>query len=90
MLSGSRTDSGHPMLANDMHLGITMPAIWYVNHLVGGDLNVTGVSLPGVPLVIAGHNPHVAWGFTNGFTDVQDLFIEHIRHNEHGRGPIRI
>ncbi len=84
VLSGSRTESGHPMLANDMHLGITMPAIWYVNHLVGGDLNVTGVSLPGIPLVIAGHNPHVAWGFTDGFTDVQDLYIEHIRRTEQG------
>jgi len=84
VISGSRTESGHPLLANDMHLGITMPAIWYVNHLVGGDLNVTGVSLPGVPLVIAGHNLHVAWGFTDGFTDVQDLYIEHIRRTEQG------
>lgn len=84
VLSGSRTESGLPLLANDMHLGMTIPAIWIENHLVAPGLNVTGVSLPGVPFVIAGHNQHVAWGFTNGFSDVQDLFIERLRR-ENGR-----
>jgi penicillin amidase len=68
-----------------MHLLISIPAIWYENHLVGGDLNVTGVSFPGTPGVIAGHNDHVAWGFTNGFPDVQDLYMEHLRRTEDGR-----
>ncbi|MGD9049393.1 MAG: penicillin acylase family protein [Anaerolineae bacterium] len=79
VLSGERTASGAPLLANDMHLPIALPAIWYENHLVGGDLNVTGVSFPGIPEVISGHNGKVAWGFTNGFPDVQDLYIEHLR-----------
>jgi len=85
VLSGSRTETGMPLLANDMHLGMTIPSVWYENHIVGGDLNITGVSFPGIPLVIAGHNPHVAWGFTDGFTDVQDLYMEHLRRMDDGR-----
>ena len=85
VLSGGRTNTGKPLLANDMHLGMTIPSIWFENHLIGGDMNVTGVSLPGVPCVIAGHNQQIAWGFTNGFTDVQDLFIEHIQRQDDGR-----
>ena len=85
VLAGSRTTTGAPLLANDMHLLVRIPAIWYENHLVGGDLNVTGVSFPGTPGVVAGHNEHVAWGFTNGFPDVQDLYMEHLRSMEDGR-----
>lgn len=84
VVAGSRTTTGKPFLANDMHLLLNAPAIWYENHLSGGGLNVTGVSLPGLPLVIAGHNDHVAWGFTAGFTDVQDLYEEHLRLNAAG------
>ena len=84
VLSGSRTTTGMPILANDMHLGMGAPAIWYENHLTGGELQVTGVSFPGVPTVIAGHNEHLAWGFTNGFPDVQDLYMEHIRRTPEG------
>ena len=88
VLAGSRTASGKPILANDMHLPITAPAIWYENHLVcseGSDrLDVTGVSFAGIPYVVAGHNGRVAWGFTNGFPDVQDLFIEHLRRTPDG------
>jgi len=85
VVSGARTTSGHPILANDMHLPMLIPAIWYENHLVGDSLNVTGVTFPGIPGVVAGHNQHVAWGFTNGFPDVQDLYIEHLRRTEDGR-----
>jgi penicillin amidase len=85
VLSASHTTTGAPLLANDMHLLISIPAIWYENHLVGGDLNVNGVSFPGTPGVVAGHNEHVAWGFTNGFPDVQDLYMEHVRRTEDGR-----
>jgi penicillin amidase len=85
VISGQRTTTGKPLLANDMHLTIGIPAIWYENHLVGGDLNITGVSFPGVPFFIAGHNGHVAWGFTNGFPDVQDLYMEHLRREADGR-----
>ena len=85
VLAGSHTDTGMPILANDMHLGMSAPAIWYENHLSSDDLHVTGVSFPGLPLVIAGHNEQVAWGFTNGFSDVQDLYIEHLRRTPDGR-----
>jgi penicillin amidase len=82
VLSGARSQTGQPLLANDMHLGMSIPAIWYENHLVAAGLNATGVSLPGVPFVIAGHNQQVAWGFTNGFSDVQDLYIERLRRED--------
>jgi penicillin G amidase len=84
VLSGARTTTGKPILANDMHLLMSIPAIWYENHLTGGDLNVTGISFPGIPGVISGHNQHVAWGYTDGFSDVQDLYMEHVRRNEDG------
>ncbi|MCL6430391.1 MAG: penicillin acylase family protein [Anaerolineae bacterium] len=85
VLAGTRTASGKPILANDMHLILGVPAIWYENHLSGGGLEVTGVTFPGVPGVVAGHNAHVAWGFTNGFPDVQDLYMERLRRLEDGR-----
>ncbi|HEY7391906.1 MAG TPA: penicillin acylase family protein, partial [Bryobacteraceae bacterium] len=75
-VSGSRTRSGHPLLSNDMHLEPTLPGIWYMTHLQAGDWNVEGVSLPGTPGVLVGHNQRIAWGFTNSGFDVQDLFIE--------------
>jgi penicillin amidase len=68
--------SGRAMLANDPHLGLSLPAKWYENHLTGGAVNVAGVSLPGTPLVILGHNPRVAWGFTNVMADDADFFFE--------------
>ncbi len=73
VLAGSRATSGAPLLANDMRLRLGIPAIWYENHLVTDGLNVTGITFPGTPGVISGHNGRVAWGFTNGFADVQDL-----------------
>jgi penicillin amidase len=79
VVHGSRTVTGKPLLANDMHLGLSAPPIWFENHLVGGELEVTGVTFPGVPLVVAGHNRHVAWGYTDGLADVQDLYEEHLR-----------
>jgi len=85
VISGQRSLSGHPIFANDMHLVLYTPAIWYENHLSGGDLNLNGVSLPGVPLIIAGHNGYVAWGYTNGFSDVQDLYEEHLRKTGDGQ-----
>jgi penicillin amidase len=85
VLSGSRTTTGKPLLANDMHLQMSIPAIWYESHLVGGDLELSGVTFPGVPGIVAGHNRDVAWGFTNGFPDVQDLYMEHIRRTDDGQ-----
>ncbi len=75
-VAGARTASGRPHLANDPHLPPVFPTIWYANHLSGGDYHVTGFTLPGVPGVVIGHNEHCAWGVTNAFPDVQDVFIE--------------
>jgi penicillin amidase len=76
VLSGDHTVSGKPLLANDMHLPHRIPNTWYEVHLIGGAYDVAGVSLPGVPGVIVGHNRRIAWGFTNLGADVQDLYIE--------------
>jgi len=85
VVAGWRSATGMPLLANDMHLLLTTPAIWYENHLVCDEVNVTGVTFPGIPGVVAGHNGHVAWGFTNGFPDVQDLYMERLRRTHDGR-----
>jgi penicillin G amidase len=84
VVSGSRTTSGKPILANDMHLLLTAPSVWYENHLVSNDYNVTGVSLPGLPMIISGHNGRVAWGLTAGFADIQDLYEEQLRRTPQG------
>jgi len=76
VVSGARTASGKPLLANDTHLQLSVPALWYVIHLTAPGLNVQGFALPGAPLVIIGHNDRIAWGFTNSNADVQDLYIE--------------
>src|SRR5579863_926156 len=75
-IAGSHTASGKPLLSNDMHLEFSIPGIWYLAHLQSPRLNAAGVSLPGVPGVIVGHNERIAWGVTNLHYDVQDLYIE--------------
>jgi penicillin amidase len=78
VVHGSRTASGRPILANDPHLQIEMPAVWWEAHIVSNTLNVTGVTIPGIPFVIIGHNERLGWGLTNVGTDVQDFFIERL------------
>jgi penicillin G amidase len=78
VLAGSRTESGKPLLANDPHLGLSAPALWYFAHLSAPGLNVIGATLPGLPAVVLGRNDRIAWGFTNTAPDVQDLYIERI------------
>lgn len=75
-VSGSRTASGKPLLSNDMHLQYSIPGIWLMTHIQAPGLDVAGVSLPGVPGVIVGHNQRIAWGITNLQFDVQDLYLE--------------
>src|SRR5205085_10589746 len=77
-IAGKLTASGKPILANDMHLEFSLPGIWYMAHLQAPGLNVSGVSLPGAPGIIVGHNERIAWGITNLHFDVQDLYIERI------------
>jgi len=75
-VAGKRTASGKPILANDPHLDYAEPSTWYQVHLKAPGLDVIGVSLPGVPCVIIGHNDRIAWGVTNLGFDVEDLYIE--------------
>ena len=88
-LSGKLSTSGKPLLANDPHLGLSAPAIWYFAHLEAPGLNVIGGTLPGIPAVVLGRTDKFAWSFTNTGPDVQDLYIEQIDSKNPGmyRGP---
>jgi penicillin amidase len=77
-LSGKHTASGKPLLSNDMHLEYSLPGIWYMLYLEAPGLRAAGVSLPGAPGIIVGHNERIAWGITNLHFDVQDLYREQI------------
>lgn len=72
-LAGGRTTSGAALVANDMHLGHGVPNIWYRASLTWAGRTVTGVTLPGTPLIVAGSNGQIAWGFTNSYADLSDL-----------------
>jgi penicillin G amidase len=76
VVSGAHTVSGKPLLSNDMHLGHQMPNLWYEAHLRCGNFDVAGVTLPGLPYVIVGHNQRIAWGFTNVGPTVEDVYVE--------------
>ena len=75
-LTGRHTESGKPLLANDPHLELHAPTLWYFAHLHAPGVDVIGATLPGMPGVLLGRNSHVAWSFTNTESDTQDLFIE--------------
>ncbi len=76
VISGKRTADGKPILANDPHLLPSAPGIWYLTHLATPSMRVSGVTFPGVPGIVLGHNEQIAWGATNVGPDVQDLYIE--------------
>ena len=76
VVSGDKTESGKPLLADDPHLGLSTPSIWYQMHLESPEQNVSGVIFAGIPGIILGHNEEIAWGVTNVGPDVQDLYIE--------------
>ncbi len=78
VVAGAHTASGKPLLANDMHLGLTEPNIWYMADLRTPGYHAAGVTMVGVPYVIAGHNEHVAWGITALYADTQDLYVEQL------------
>jgi penicillin G amidase len=89
VVSGARTRSGKPLLANDPHLRLTAPSVWYLAHLALESpgqpaVNIVGATLAGVPLVVLGRTDTLAWGFTNTGPDVQDVFVEKL-NPEDGR-----
>lgn len=82
VVAGSRTYSGAPLLANDPHLALTLPSIWYQVRLRSPSYNVYGVALLGFPLPVLGFNERIAWGFTNTGADVVDFFVEQVRPDD--------
>ncbi|MFY9288812.1 MAG: penicillin acylase family protein [Alphaproteobacteria bacterium] len=78
VIAGSRTTTGKPILANDPHLGLEAPILWFLARIVTPDLSLKGATVPGLPIVLLGQNNHIAWGLTTTDSDVQDLFIETI------------
>jgi penicillin G amidase len=85
VLAGSRSATGSPLLANDPHLKLSAPALWYLARMVAPGLEVAGATMPGLPGVVLGQNRHIAWGFTNTAPDVQDLYLEQIRPDDPGQ-----
>ncbi len=77
-LSGMKTETGAPILCNDPHLSYSQPAVWFEVHLVSPDIDVAGVTFPGLPGVVIGHNQNIAWGFTNMMTNDVDFYVETI------------
>ena len=78
VIHGSRTASGRPILANDPHLAVEMPSVWWEVHVGSDTLNVAGVTIPGIPFIVIGHNARIGWGLTNVGSDVQDFFVEQL------------
>jgi penicillin amidase len=78
ILSGAHTQSGKPILANDPHLGLSIPILWYLARIETPTLTLAGATAPGVPAVLIGHNTRIAWGFTTTHSDTQDLFVERL------------
>ncbi|MBA4311853.1 MAG: hypothetical protein C0417_04390 [Chlorobiaceae bacterium] len=83
VIDSSKSLSGKPILANDPHLLISLPAKWYEMHLTAPGWNVAGVSIPGIPLIVVGQNDSIAWGFTNAMLDDCDFYIEQIDSAKH-------
>lgn len=80
-VSGNKSTTGKPLLANDPHLGLELPILWYLARIDTPELSLAGATVPGVPFHILGHNKHIAWGFTSSGADVEDLVIEQVDKN---------
>ncbi len=85
VLAGSHTTTGAPLLANDPHLKLSAPALWYFVRIETPQGKVAGATMPGLPSVVLGQNDHIAWGFTNTGPDVQDLYLERIQPGDPSR-----
>jgi penicillin amidase len=85
IVSGEHSKSGKPILANDYHMPFLLPSLWYELHLVGDGADAAGITLPGFPTIIAGHNRSIAWGATTTGADTQDLFRERLNPDDHNQ-----
>jgi penicillin amidase len=85
VISGALTDTGKPILANDPHLGLEAPILWYLARIVTPDFTVKGATIPGLPIVLLGQNGHIAWGMTTTGSDVEDLFVETVDSDDADR-----
>jgi penicillin amidase len=78
VIASAKSVTGAPILANDPHLGSSIPALWYLAHLRAGDVDVIGATIPGLPFIVTGRNRHIAWGVTHLVADVQDVYRERL------------
>jgi len=85
VVAGNRAASGKPVLANDPHLGLDAPGIWYLVHIATPAHKIEGGTMAGAPIVLVGHNEHIAWGLTNTGSDVSDLFVEKLDPDDPGK-----
>lgn len=85
VVSGRLSTSGRPLLANDPHLKLSAPALWYLARMEAPGLKVAGATMPGLPMVVLGQNDQIAWGFTNTGPDVQDVYIERLKPDDPGQ-----
>ncbi|NOY77134.1 MAG: penicillin acylase family protein [Calditrichaeota bacterium] len=85
VVSGKKSKTGKPLLANDPHLPLANPSVWYAMQLVAPGVDVTGFSLVGSPGIIIGHNTHLAWGFTNVMADDADFYVETVDRSDSTR-----
>jgi penicillin amidase len=85
VVDGAHSASGKPLLANDPHLDFSAPSIWYLARIITPTLTLAGVTTPGVPYVIIGHNERIAWGFTTTTGDVEDVFVEKLDPDHPGQ-----
>jgi penicillin amidase len=85
VVDGAHSVTGKPLLANDPHLDFAAPLVWYLAHLEATDIDVTGATTPGAPVVVLGHNDRIAWGFTSTNADVEDVFVEQMDPADPGR-----
>lgn len=83
VIHGRKTAGGKPLIANDPHLAVMFPGLWYEIHLSGGDLNVSGFGIPGLPFVVIGNNQRIAWAFTNGMLDETDIYLETVNDQQY-------
>ncbi|HET7462374.1 MAG TPA: penicillin acylase family protein [Longimicrobium sp.] len=78
VIGGARTKSGKPILANDTHLALRAPSLWYLGAIHGRTIDAAGMMIPGAPAIAIGHTRRVAWGYTNAMIDDVDFFVEEV------------